>query len=47
MSLFGRMGERTTEQNAAIAAAGVLLFVGVTWVLRRTGRQLQHELDEL
>jgi hypothetical protein len=47
LSLFGRMGERTMEQNAAIAVAGVLLFAGVAWVLRRTGRQMQRELDEL
>ena len=47
LSLFGRMGERTLEQNAAIAVAGVLLFLGVAWVIRRTGRQLQRELDEL
>ena len=47
LSLFGRIGERTMERNAAIAVAGVLLFVGVVWVLRRTGRQLQRELDEL
>jgi hypothetical protein len=47
LSLFGRVGERTMEQNAAIAVAGVLLFVGVAWVIRRTGRQMQRELDEL
>ena len=47
LSLFGRVGERTMEQNAAIAVAGVLLFVGIAWVLRRTGRQMQRELDEL
>jgi hypothetical protein len=47
LSLFGRVGERTVEQNAAIAVAGVLLFVGVAWVIRRTGRQMQRELDEL
>ena len=47
LSLFGRAGDRTMEQNAAIAAVGVLLFVGVAWTMRRTGRQLQTELDEL
>ena len=47
LSLFGRAGERTVEQNAAIAVVGVLLFVGVAWVIRRTGREMQRELDEL
>jgi len=47
LSLFGRVGERTVEQNAAIAVIGVLLFVTVAWVIRRTGRQMQGELDEL
>jgi len=47
LSLFGRAGERTVEQNAAIAVVGVLLFVGVAWVIGRTGREMQRELDEL
>ena len=47
LSLFGRAGERTVEQNAVIAIIGVLLFVVVAWMLRRTGRQMQRELDEL
>ena len=47
LSLFGRAMERSVEQNAAIAVFGVLLFVVVAWVIGRTGRQMQHELDEL
>ncbi len=47
LSLFGRVGERTMEQNATIAVAGVLLFLGVAWMIRRTGREMQRELDEL
>lgn len=47
LSLFGRAGERPVEQNAAIAVVGVLLFVMVAWVIRRTGRQMQRELDDL
>jgi NhaP-type Na+/H+ or K+/H+ antiporter len=47
LSLFGHASERPIEQNAAIAVVGVLLFVIVAWVIRRTGRQLQHELDDL
>ncbi len=47
LSLFGRAGERTGAQNAVIAILGVLLFVGVAWVLGRTGRQMQRELDDL
>ena len=47
LSLFGRAMERSVEQNAAIAVFGVLLFVVVAWVIGRTGRQMQHEPDEL
>ena len=47
LSLFGRASERPVEQNVAIAVFGVLLFVIVAWVIRRTGRQMQRELDDL
>jgi hypothetical protein len=47
LSLFGHSSERPAEQNAAIAVVGVLLFVMVAWVIRRTGRQMQRDLDDL
>ena len=47
LSLFGDSLDRSPEQIAAIAAFGVALFLGAAWVTRRTGRRLQHEIEEL
>lgn len=47
LGLLGRTLERTAGQTALIAAFGVLLFLTVAWVHKRSARRLQQEIDEI
>jgi hypothetical protein len=47
LSLFGRALDRSMNQNIAVAAAGVALFLGVAWLHARTARRLQAEIAAL
>ena len=47
LSLLGHAFDRPLVQTAMIAAAGVLLFLGVVWWHQHTARRLQREIDQL
>jgi hypothetical protein len=47
LSLFGRALDRSLNQNIAVAAFGVALFMVVAWLYARTARKLQKEIDLL
>jgi hypothetical protein len=47
LSLLGGVLNQAPALSAAFAGFGVALFVTTAWVIRRSARRLQDELDEL
>jgi len=47
LSLLGGALDQSAARTAALAAAGVALFVTTAWWTRRGARRLQDEIDEL
>lgn len=47
LSLLGGVLDQAPALSAAFAGFGVVLFVTTAWVIRRSARRLQDEIDEL